>query len=205
MKCPHCGEQDKDHVLDSRPVREGAAIKRRRECDHCRGRFTTFEEIEELRLLVIKSGGRARESFDRGKLRRAIEIACKKRPVSDDQISAVVEDLERQLYSRQDREVPALGNRRDGNGSLARSGSGSLCTFRLRVPSVRGRTRVSAHRGQTFAPPRRTKCQTGSNRAKAIYSNPRLTFHKAGSEPECRCRGGETLLFYFLRLVAIFY
>lgn len=107
MKCPHCGEQDKDHVLDSRPVRDGAAIKRRRECDQCRGRFTTFEEIEELRLLVIKSGGRAREPFDRGKLRRAIEIACKKRPVSDEQITNIVEDLERQLYSRQDKEVPA--------------------------------------------------------------------------------------------------
>lgn len=107
MKCPYCGEQDKDHVLDSRPIRDGAAIKRRRECEACKGRFTTFEEIEELRLLVIKSGGRSREPFDRGKLRRAIEIACKKRPVTEEQISGVVEDIERQLYSRQDKEVPS--------------------------------------------------------------------------------------------------
>jgi transcriptional repressor NrdR len=107
MKCPYCGEQDKDHVLDSRPVRDGAAIKRRRECGSCEGRFTTFEEIEELRLMVVKSGDRSREPFDRDKLRRAVEIACKKRPVSVDQVSDLVEDIERQLYSRQDKEVPS--------------------------------------------------------------------------------------------------
>ncbi len=106
MKCPYCGEQDKDHVLDSRPVRDGAAIKRRRECDDCKGRFTTFEEIEELRLMVLKKGDRSREPFDRNKLRGAIENACKKRPVSDEQITAVVDEIERLLYSRQDKEVP---------------------------------------------------------------------------------------------------
>jgi len=105
MKCPFCGAQDKDHVLDSRPIREGEAIKRRRECDSCRGRFTTFEEIEELRLMVIKSSG-AREPFDRGKLRRAVEVACKKRPVGTEQITTLVEDIERRLFSRQDKEVP---------------------------------------------------------------------------------------------------
>jgi transcriptional repressor NrdR len=107
MKCPYCGEQDKDHVLDSRPVRDGAAIKRRRECEGCKGRFTTFEEIEELRLMVLKSGGRVPQPFDRNKLRRAVETACKKRPVTDDQISAVIEDIERLLYSRQEKEVPS--------------------------------------------------------------------------------------------------
>ena len=105
MKCPYCGAQDKDHVLDSRPVRDGAAIKRRRECDGCRGRFTTFEEIEELRLMVIKRESRAREPFDRNKLRRAIETACKKRPVRSEQITDTVDDIERVLYNRQDKEV----------------------------------------------------------------------------------------------------
>jgi transcriptional repressor NrdR len=105
MKCPFCGHIDKDHVLDSRPVRDGAAIKRRRECDDCKGRFTTFEEIEELRLMVVKAEGRDREPFDRAKLRRAVEIACKKRPVSDEQITALVEGIERLLYSRQEKEV----------------------------------------------------------------------------------------------------
>jgi transcriptional repressor NrdR len=105
MKCPYCGAQDKDHVLDSRPIREGESIKRRRECDNCRGRFTTFEEIEELRLMVAKTGGRSREPFDRNKLRRAIEIACRKRPVTDVQIAEVVEGIERGLYSQLDKEV----------------------------------------------------------------------------------------------------
>ena len=105
MKCPYCGAQDKDHVLDSRPVREGAAIKRRRECEACRGRFTTFEEIEELRLMVVKRSDRAREPFDRVKLRRAIELACTKRPISEDQIEAMVDEIERLLYNRQDKEV----------------------------------------------------------------------------------------------------
>ena len=105
MKCPYCGAQDKDHVLDSRPVREGAAIKRRRECEECARRFTTFEEIEELRLTVVKRQGRAREPFDRVKLRRAIEIACKKRPVSEEQITEAVDEIERLLYNRLDKEV----------------------------------------------------------------------------------------------------
>ena len=107
MRCPYCGEQDKDHVLDSRPVREGAAIKRRRECEQCRGRFTTFEEIEELRLMVIKGSEGGREPYRREKLRRAVELACKKRPVSDGQIEATVDDIERRLYSRQEKEVPS--------------------------------------------------------------------------------------------------
>ena len=105
MKCPYCGALDKDHVLDSRPVREGAAIKRRRECEACKGRFTTFEEIEELRLMVVKRD-RTREPFDRVKLRRAIGIACKKRPaVSEAQITEIVDEIERLLYNRQDKEV----------------------------------------------------------------------------------------------------
>ena len=104
MKCPYCGAQDRDHVLDSRPARDGAAIKRRRECDSCQGRFTTFEEIEELRLMVLKRSG-AREPFERAKLRRAVEVACKKRPVADEQITTLVDEVERQLFSRQDKEV----------------------------------------------------------------------------------------------------
>ena len=105
MKCPYCGEQDKDHVVDSRPVREGVSIKRRRECEACRGRFTTFEEIEELRLMVLKTGSRSREPFDRAKLRRAVEAASRKRPVTDDQVSTVVDEIERHLYSRQEKEA----------------------------------------------------------------------------------------------------
>jgi transcriptional repressor NrdR len=110
MRCPYCATLDKDHVLDSRPIRDGAAIRRRRECEACQGRFTTFEEVEELRLLVIKSNG-AREPFQPNKLRRAIELACKKRPVTDEAISLFVEEIERVLYKQAEREVAsrALG------------------------------------------------------------------------------------------------
>lgn len=104
MKCPYCGELDKDRVLDSRPVREGAAVRRRRQCDACSGRFNTFEEIEELRLSVRKSDG-TRQGFDPRKLQRAIETACRKRPVSDARVLELVEDIERTLLSRQEREV----------------------------------------------------------------------------------------------------
>lgn len=106
MRCPYCGVLDKDHVLDSRPIREGAAIRRRRECESCLGRFTTFEEIEEMRLMVLKNNG-TREPFERGKLRRAIELSCKKRPVTDDVITQVVEEIERVLYGRAERECPS--------------------------------------------------------------------------------------------------
>ena len=104
MRCPYCGELDKDRVLDSRPVRESAAIRRRRECDACQGRFTTFEEIEEMRLMVRKSDG-SLQPFDAGKLRRSIETACRKRPVSEARILTLVEEVERTLLARQEREV----------------------------------------------------------------------------------------------------
>ena len=107
MKCPYCGVQDKDHVLDSRPIRDGVSIKRRRECEKCQGRFTTFEEIEELRMMVQKRDGREREPFERDKLRRAVETACRKRPVTDAQISHVVDSIERNLFSRQEKEIPS--------------------------------------------------------------------------------------------------
>lgn len=106
MRCPYCGVLDKDHVLDSRPIREGAAIRRRRECEACLGRFTTFEEIEEMRLMVLKNNG-TREPFERGKLRRAIELSCKKRPVADETITQMVEEIERVLHGRPEREFPS--------------------------------------------------------------------------------------------------
>ena len=104
MRCPYCAELDKDRVLDSRPVREGAAIRRRRQCDACQGRFNTFEEIEEMRLMVRKSDG-GRQPFDVRKLQRALETASRKRPVTDSQLTALVEDIERTLLARQEREV----------------------------------------------------------------------------------------------------
>ena len=89
MKCPRCGK-DNDKVLDSRTAREGAAIRRRRECLSCGNRFTTYEELEFDEVLVIKRDG-SRQPIDRQKIERAIRRASGKRPVSDEQIRAMVD------------------------------------------------------------------------------------------------------------------
>ena len=89
MKCPKCG-QSGDKVLDSRTARDGAAIRRRRECLGCGHRFTTFEEIDRDEIMVVKRSG-VREAFDRQKLDTAIRRACGKRPVSDGQIRAMID------------------------------------------------------------------------------------------------------------------
>lgn len=91
MKCPKCGVDD-DKVLDSRSAREGAAIRRRRECLKCGYRFTTYEEIDRDEVLVIKKDGR-REIFDRSKVDKAIRQACGKRPVSDEQIRTMIDHV----------------------------------------------------------------------------------------------------------------
>lgn len=105
MKCPYCGHND-DHVLDSRPVREGAAIRRRRECTACQRRYTTFEEIEEKRLMVIKKDG-SREPYRRDKLYRGLEHACRKRPVATTSLERAADEIERQLFNSGEPEVNA--------------------------------------------------------------------------------------------------
>ena len=105
MKCPYCQHQE-DKVLESRVVREGEAIKRRRECLGCGRRFTTYEQIEERRVKVVKKDGR-REPFDREKLLRGLEVACRKRPVSQETLEEMVDNLERELYDRGQHEVEA--------------------------------------------------------------------------------------------------
>ena len=91
MKCPKCGIDD-DKVLDSRSARDGAAIRRRRECAKCGHRFTTYEEIDRDEVLVVKKDGR-RETFDRSKVDKAIRQACGKRPVSDEQIRTMIDHV----------------------------------------------------------------------------------------------------------------
>jgi transcriptional repressor NrdR len=110
MKCPFCG-QDDDAVLDSRPMHEGEAIKRRRECKRCARRFTTFETIEEMQLTVVKKpdrdGQSRREPFDRSKLLRSLRVACQKRNISEETLQQVADDTERTLANRLDKEVPS--------------------------------------------------------------------------------------------------
>jgi transcriptional repressor NrdR len=106
MRCPFCGEND-DRVLDSRESPDASTIKRRRECKLCERRFTTHETIEEMALYVVKGTGR-REPFDRAKVLKGMELACKGRPVSSETLADISEDIERQLYNRGDREIPSL-------------------------------------------------------------------------------------------------
>ncbi|HHS13018.1 MAG TPA: transcriptional repressor NrdR [bacterium] len=95
MKCPFCGH-DRDRVVDSRSRNDGRAIRRRRLCAQCGRRFITIEEVEDKTLYVIKSDGR-REIFNTGKLRRGIQIACSKRPISVNDIESMVQQIESEL------------------------------------------------------------------------------------------------------------
>ena len=104
MRCPKCGCQN-DKVIDSRASREGATIRRRRECLGCDHRFTTYEEIERARLMVLKRDGR-REEFSREKLLAGVQKACEKRPVSQEDIVNLVEQIIDDLSSSFEREVP---------------------------------------------------------------------------------------------------
>lgn len=105
MRCPFCGQQD-GRVVDSRTSKEGDSIRRRRECLNCSKRFTTYERIEEVAQMVIKKDGR-REPFDRWKMKSGILKAIQKRPISMDQVDAMVDDIERALFGGSDHEVPA--------------------------------------------------------------------------------------------------
>jgi transcriptional repressor NrdR len=103
VRCPFCHHTD-DRVVDSRSVREGRAVRRRRECLRCERRFTTYEYIEERPLLVTTGDG-AREPFDRRKLLRSLQIATAKRPVTPTEIDRVVEEIERELDRRESGEA----------------------------------------------------------------------------------------------------
>lgn len=103
MKCPFCGHLD-SKVVDSRPAEDGTSIRRRRECLSCHKRFTTFEVMESLPIVVIKKDG-SRQSFDRSKLLNGMLRACEKRPVSFDTLEKIVEEIEQNLQNEMDREV----------------------------------------------------------------------------------------------------
>lgn len=103
MRCPFCGHAE-DRVIDSRPSEEGAAIRRRRECLSCNARFTTYEKVENLPLLVIKKDG-TRQPFDREKLISGILKSCEKRPVSTAQVEQLVNTIEAQSQNTLKREV----------------------------------------------------------------------------------------------------
>lgn len=105
MKCPYCGYRE-DKVVDSRATAQEAAVRRRRECLQCGKRFTTYEYIEEVSLMVIKKDGR-REAFDRKKILTGIMKACEKRPISIEKMEDIVTQVERQIQKKSEREVPS--------------------------------------------------------------------------------------------------
>ncbi len=103
MRCPFCGHDD-SQVKDSRPTEDNSAIRRRRQCEGCGGRFTTFERIQLRELLVIKTEGK-REPFDREKLERSLSVACRKRPVDNTQIEKLASAIQRQLETLGESEI----------------------------------------------------------------------------------------------------
>ena len=105
MRCPFCGHED-SQVKDSRPSEDGTSIRRRRQCEGCGGRFTTFERVQLREVTVAKSGGK-REPFERVKLERSIAIACRKRPISGEQMDRLVSGIQRQLETSGETEVTA--------------------------------------------------------------------------------------------------
>ena len=105
MKCPYCGFVE-SKVIDSRPTDENERIRRRRECMKCGKRFTTYEAIEDVPIIVVKKDC-SREAFDRGKLTRGLLRACEKRPVSAEQIDQIVDRIEAQLQNSLEREIPS--------------------------------------------------------------------------------------------------
>lgn len=103
MKCPFCETND-TRVIDSRPTEEGHAIRRRRECDNCGKRFTTYEKVEEMFFMVVKKDG-SRETFDRNKVINGIIKACEKRPVPMAAIERIVDEIERGLNNMMEKEI----------------------------------------------------------------------------------------------------
>jgi transcriptional repressor NrdR len=105
LRCPFCGHED-SQVKDSRPTEDNASIRRRRQCEDCGARFTTFERIQLRELTVVKSEGR-REAFERDKLDRSVAIACRKRPIDQARIDRLVTGIQRQLETLGEPEIPS--------------------------------------------------------------------------------------------------
>lgn len=106
MRCPYCGFME-SRVLDSRPAEDGNAIRRRRECGECNRRFTTYEKVDEIPLIVVKKDGR-REVFDRGKLLSGIIKACEKRQIPLAEMEAIVGDIEKDLRNKMEMEIGSV-------------------------------------------------------------------------------------------------
>ena len=105
MKCPFCGKEN-TRVIDSRPADDGSSIRRRRQCDECSKRFTTYEKVEAIPLVVIKKDNN-RESYDRSKIEAGVYRSCHKRPISVDQINSLVDEVENAVFNMEEKEIPS--------------------------------------------------------------------------------------------------
>ena len=105
MKCPFCGH-DNTIFIDSRPADENNSIRRRRVCDECGKRFTTYEKIETIPLIVIKKDNN-RDTYDRSKIEAGVLRACHKRPVSANQITRLVDEVETEIFNKEEKEIPS--------------------------------------------------------------------------------------------------
>ena len=105
MKCPFCSNEN-TRVIDSRPAEDNNSIRRRRVCDECGKRFTTYEKIETIPLIIIKKDNN-REAYDRAKIEAGVLRACHKRPVSAQQITTLVDEVENEIFNREEREIPS--------------------------------------------------------------------------------------------------
>ena len=105
MKCPFCSHEN-TRVIDSRPAEDNNSIRRRRVCDECGKRFTTYEKIETIPLIIIKKDNN-REAYDRAKIAAGVLRACHKRPVSAQQITTLVDEVENEIFNREEREIPS--------------------------------------------------------------------------------------------------
>lgn len=105
MKCPFCGDEN-TKVIDSRPSEETNAIRRRRQCEKCGKRFTTYEKVETIPLVVIKKGN-IREAYDRSKIEAGVFRSCHKRPISVSQITQLVDEVENVIFNMEEKEIPS--------------------------------------------------------------------------------------------------
>lgn len=104
MKCPYCSSDD-TKVIDSRPADDNTSIRRRRQCEACGKRFTTYEKLETMPLMVIKKDN-SRESYDRSKIEAGVVTSCHKRPVSTEQISRMIDEIENEVFAMGEKEIP---------------------------------------------------------------------------------------------------
>ena len=116
MNCPYC-KSTKIRVMDSRHIEEENAIKRRRECEDCKKRFSTLEMVQEASIMVVKKDGR-HDLFDKEKILRGLVRSCQKRPVSNKQMQDIANDIEKQILNSMDRQVSST-NRGDGHGKTS--------------------------------------------------------------------------------------